>query len=209
MRLDRIDASGLHPGWRSVEVLVACDVTNPLTGPEGASAVYGPQKGADAQTVRMLDRALGRLAAVIERQYGLRVAELPGAGAAGGTGAGLVAFLNAKLVSGAALVVDASGFDQALAGAELVITGEGRADGQTVYGKAPGEVAKRANAAGVAVLLLAGSKGAGWESLLTKGIGSVVALAQEGDNLTELMHDARPALTRAAARAVKEMLARK
>ena len=209
MRLERIDASGLHPGWRSVEVLVACDVTNPLTGPEGASAVYGPQKGADPQTVRMLDRALGRLAAVIERQYGLRVAEIPGAGAAGGTGAGLMAFLNAKLVSGAALVVDASGFDKALAGAELVITGEGRADGQTVYGKAPGEVAKRANAGGVPVLLLAGSKGAGWESLLTQGIGSVVALAQEGDNLTELMQDARPALTRAAARAVKEMLARK
>jgi len=188
---------------------VACDVTNPLTGPEGASAVYGPQKGADAQTVRMLDRALARLAAVIERQYGKRVADIPGAGAAGGTGAGLMAFLDAKLVSGAALVVDASGFNEALTGAQLVITGEGRADGQTAYGKAPGEVARRAQAAGVPVVLLAGSKGVGWETLLQKGISSVVGLAQEGDNLTELMQEARPALTRAAARAVREMLARK
>jgi len=209
MRLERIDATGLDPDWRSVQVKVACDVTNPLTGPEGASAVYGPQKGADAQTVRMLDRALARLAAVIERQYGKRVADIPGAGAAGGTGAGLMAFLDAKLVSGAALVVDASGFNEALTGAQLVITGEGRADGQTAYGKAPGEVARRAQAAGVPVVLLAGSKGVGWETLLQKGISSVVGLAQEGDNLTELMQEARPALTRAAARAVREMLARK
>jgi glycerate kinase len=205
-RLDRIDDSSLNPGWRSMQVLVACDVTNPLTGPEGASAVYGPQKGADPVTVRLLDRALGHLADVIERQYGLRVADIPGAGAAGGTGAGLMAFLNAKLVSGAALVVDSSGFDQALTGAQLVITGEGRADNQTAYGKAPGEVARRAQAAGIPTVLLAGSKGAGWETLLTKGFSSVASLAQEGDNLQDLMHDARPALTRAAALAVRELL---
>jgi glycerate kinase len=103
-------------------------------------------------------------------------------------------------------VVDASGFDRALAGAQLVITGEGRADAQTAYGKAPGEVARRAQAAGVPTLLLAGTKGAGWETLLTKGFTSVAALAQEGDNLQDLMQDARPALTRAAALAVREML---
>ena len=205
-RLERIDDSGLHPGWRAVEVKVACDVTNPLTGPEGASAVYGPQKGADPVTVRLLDRALGRLAEVIERQYGKRVENIPGAGAAGGTGAGLMAFLDAKLVSGAALVVDASGFGQALQGAQLVITGEGRADGQTAYGKAPGEVARRAQAAGIPAVLIAGTKGAGWETLLTKGFSSVTTLGQEGDNLQDLMQDARPALTRAAALAVKELL---
>jgi glycerate kinase len=206
LRLERIDDSRLNPGWRSVQVMVACDVTNPLTGPEGASAIYGPQKGADPVTVRLLDRALARLAEVIERQYGKRVADIPGAGAAGGTGAGLMAFLDAKLISGAGLVVDASGFDRALAGAQLVITGEGRADAQTAYGKAPGEVARRAQAAGVPTLLLAGTKGAGWETLLTKGFTSVAALAQEGDNLQDLMQDARPALTRAAALAVREML---
>lgn len=206
IRLERIDDSKVSPGWRSVGVLVACDVTNPLTGPEGASAVYGPQKGADPITVRLLDRALGHLADVIERQYGKRVADIPGAGAAGGTGAGLMAFLDAKLTSGAALVVDASGFDLALKGAQLVITGEGRADNQTAYGKAPGEVARRAQAAGVPTVLIAGTKAAGWEDLLTKGFTSVTTLAQEGDNLQDLMHDARPALTRAAALAVKELL---
>jgi glycerate kinase len=208
LRLERIDASGLDPGWRSVQVMVACDVTNPLTGPEGASAVYGPQKGADPDTVGLLDRALGHLAEVIERQLGKRVAGIPGAGAAGGTGAGLMAFLDAKLVSGAALVVSASGFDRALAGAQLVITGEGRADGQTAYGKAPGEVARRARAAGVPTVLLAGTTGLGWETLLGQGVSSVMALAQEGDNLHDLMQDSRPALTRAAARAVREALAR-
>ena len=206
LRLERIDDSKLNPGWRSVQVRVACDVTNPLTGPEGASAVYGPQKGADPATVRLLDQALGRLAQVIEHQYGKRVADIPGAGAAGGTGAGLMAFLDAKLVSGAALVVDASGFDEALRGAQLVITGEGRADGQTAYGKAPGEVARRAQAAGIRTVLIAGTKGAGWEGLLTKGFSSVASLAQEGDNLQDLMQDARPALTRAAALAVRELL---
>ncbi|HEY5034252.1 MAG TPA: glycerate kinase [Candidatus Dormibacteraeota bacterium] len=206
LRLERIDDSKLNPGWRSVQVRVACDVTNPLTGPEGASAVYGPQKGADPATVRLLDQALDRLAQVIEHQYGKRVADIPGAGAAGGTGAGLMAFLDAKLVSGASLVVDASGFDEALPGAQLVITGEGRADGQTAYGKAPGEVARRAQAAGIPTVLIAGTKGAGWEALLTKGFSSVASLAQEGDNLQDLMQDARPALTRAAALAVRELL---
>ena len=206
LRLERIDDSKLNPGWRSVQVRVACDVTNPLTGPEGASAVYGPQKGADPATVRLLDQALDRLAQVIEHQYGKRVADIPGAGAAGGTGAGLMAFLDAKLVSGASLVVDASGFDEALPGAQLVITGEGRADGQTAHGKAPGEVARRAQAAGIPTVLIAGTKGAGWEALLTKGFSSVASLAQEGDNLQDLMQDARPALTRAAALAVRELL---
>ena len=209
LRLERIDDSGFDTAWRSVQVMVACDVTNPLTGPQGASAVYGPQKGADPEAVKLLDRALARLAEVIERQYGKRVADISGAGAAGGTGAGLMAFLDAKLVSGAALVVDASGLDKALVGARLVITGEGRVDGQTVDGKAPGEVARRAQAAGVPTLLMAGSKGPGWETLIGKGVSAVVALAQEGDNLQDLMQNARPALTRATARAVKEILATK
>src|SRR5437588_4699425 len=119
-RLAHIDPSGLDPGWDSVKVRVACDVTNPLTGPLGASAVYGPQKGADAAAVRELDAALGRFAEVIERDLGRRVDQVPGAGAAGGTGAGLVAFLGAELVPGAPLVVEAAGLDAKLAGADLV-----------------------------------------------------------------------------------------
>jgi glycerate 2-kinase len=208
--IERIDGAGLNPAWRSVKVKVACDVTNPLTGPEGASYVYGPQKGANPEAVRLLDRALAHLAEVIERDLGKRVADIPGAGAAGGAGAGLMAFLDATLAPGARLVLDASGFDRALDGTQLVITGEGRVDSQTAYGKAPGEVARRAQAAGVPTLLIAGSKEEGWEPLRSSGFSTVVLLAQdpglEGHNLQDLMQDAGPALTRAAARAVRELL---
>jgi len=197
-RLERIDSSGFDRAWQSVSVKVACDVTNPLTGPQGASAVYGPQKGADADAVRELDAALGRLAEVIERDLGKRVADIPGAGAAGGTGAGLVAFLDADLVPGARLVVDAAGLDTALRGADLVITGEGRVDEQTAYGKAPGEVARRAHAAGVPVLLLAGSKGAGWEALSALGVTSVVTVTEEGVNLQQALNEPERMLERAA-----------
>jgi glycerate kinase len=210
LRLDRIDGTGVDAAWRSVKVMVACDVTNPLLGPQGASYVYGPQKGADPQTVRRLDQALAHLAEVIERDCGKRVADIPGAGAAGGAGAGLIAFLDAQLLPGAALVVEASGFDRALVGARLVITGEGRVDAQTAYGKAPGEVARRAQAAGIPTLLIAGSKGEGWESLSSSGVSTVVTLAPGADpaghNLEDLMRDAGPALTRAAARACKDLL---
>jgi glycerate kinase len=209
-RLERIDSSGFDPGWRSISVMVACDVTNPLTGPQGASHVYGPQKGADEAAVLELDRALARLAEIVEREMGKEVAEIPGAGAAGGAGAGLIAFLGARLLPGAPLVVEASGFDEALAGARLVITGEGRVDAQTAYGKAPGEVARRARASGIPVLLLAGSRGPGWESLSSMGVDSIVTLAEDSDpgghNLQVLMHDAASDLTRAAARAVQELL---
>ena len=204
LRLDRIDGSGLDPGWHSVKLMVACDVTNPLTGPKGASYVYGPQKGADPVTVRQLDEALAHLADVFERELGKRVADIPGAGAAGGTGAGLIAFLDATLTPGAALVVATSGFDDALKGADLVITGEGRVDAQTAYGKAPGEVAKLAKAARIPVLLMAGSKGPGWEALGELGISSIATLDEVGDNLQQLMQDAGQMLTRATARACQE-----
>lgn len=197
-RLTRIDSSGFDRRWLSVKVNVACDVTNPLTGPRGASAVYGPQKGADPQAVRELDAALARFATVVERDLGKQVAEIPGAGAAGGLGAGLVAFLEAHLMPGAPLVVEAAGFDEKLAGADFVITGEGQVDEQTAYGKAPGEVAKRAKAAGVPVYLLAGSKGQGWEALKELGVNSVVTLREEGEDLQQAIRDADRLLSRAA-----------
>jgi glycerate kinase len=203
-RLDRIDPAGLDPRWHDVTVKVASDVTNPLTGPLGASSVYGPQKGASPEAVRELDAALATLAAVIEKDLGKRVAGVPGAGAAGGAGAGLIAFLDAALVPGAPLVVDASGFDDKLAGADLVITGEGMADAQTAYGKAPGEVAKRAQEARIPVLLIAGAKGPGWEALSHLGVTAVVTLDEEGHNLQQLLREAGPMLTRAAARACRE-----
>ena len=197
-RLERIDPSGFEPWMPAVRVEVACDVTNPLTGPRGASAVYGPQKGADEAAVRELDAALSHFAEVIERDLGKRVADVPGAGAAGGTGAGLIAFLDAKLVPGAPLIVSASGFDAKVRGVDLVFTGEGRVDEQTAYGKAPGEVAKRAHAAGVPVVLLAGSKGPGWEALKGLGVTLIVALTEDGEDMQQALRDPEGSLTRAA-----------
>ena len=210
--LHHIDAGRADPGWKAIELLVACDVTNPLLGPQGASHVYGPQKGADDAMVELLDRALANFAAVVERDLGKHVADVPGAGAAGGAGAGLIAFLDAKLVRGAPLIVQTAGLDQALKGADLVITGEGRVDAQTAFGKAPGEVARRAQAAGVPVLFLAGTRGPGWDSLDALGIREVATLDSEVEsgggpdpqNLAGLMQNADQALTRAAARAVAE-----
>jgi len=194
-RLARIEA-GRFTRWPQ-RLRVACDVDNPLVGPRGASHVYGPQKGADAQTVRALDAALGHLAEIVERDLGVDAATRPGAGAAGGTGYGMVVFLGAELVPGAPLVVEAAGLDARLEGADLVITGEGRVDAQTAYGKAPGEVAKRARRAGVPVLLLAGAKGEGWDALLEIGVDAVVGFGELGIARQEALSDAEGMLRRA------------
>ena len=146
-RLATIDLGGLDPGVAKAEVLVACDVDNPLTGPSGASAVFGPQKGATTDDVAHLDRCLGRFAAVTERDLGLGIREVPGAGAAGGLGAGLVAFLGAKLRPGFDLIAEALGLGARVRAADVVVTGEGRFDRGSLHGKAP-----------VGVLRLAGGK---------------------------------------------------
>jgi len=204
-RLTGIDGAGVDPGWQDVSVQVAVDVSNPLTGPEGASAVYGPQKGATPEIVGELDAALAHFAQVVERDLGRPVADLPGGGAAGGAGAGLVAFLGARLVRGAPLVVDASGFDQALHGAALVMSGEGRVDAQTAYGKGPAEVASRARRAGVPVVLLAGALGNGWESVLECGVSAVLPLAERPSTLEDMRRDAEGLVERAAERACHMM----
>jgi len=197
LRLARIDGSDVDPRWKNVKVRVACDVTNPLTGPQGASRVYGPQKGADEALVEVLDRALAHLAEVIKRELGKDVANVRGAGAAGGTGAGMIAFLGAELLPGAALVIDASGFDRELDGADLVITGEGRVDAQTAYGKAPGEIARRAKAAHVPVLLLAGAKGAGWQGLSDLGVTAFGTIVEDGTDLKQALNEPEGMLRRA------------
>jgi glycerate 2-kinase len=202
-RLDRIDASGVDPAWRDVDVEVAVDVTNPLTGPEGASAVYGPQKGATPEMVAELDAALGRFARVI----GGGIGDLAGAGAAGGAGAGLVYFLGARLRRGAPLVVDAAGLDAALAGARAVLTGEGRVDAQSAYGKGPVEVARRAARAGVEAVLIAGSRGPGWQAVLAEGVAFVETLSDTDDAAATAAAEARAAdlLRTAAARACRRL----
>jgi glycerate kinase len=202
-RLARVDGSGVDPGWRQVDVEVAVDVTNPLTGPHGATAVYGPQKGATAEMIAPLDAALGRFAEVV----GAEIAERPGAGAAGGAGAGLLYFLGARLVRGAPLVVDEAELDEKLPGARAVFTGEGRVDEQTAYGKGPVEVARRARAAGVPAVLIAGSLGEGWESVLDEGVTFVETLAVEGAEMSLAEMEARAAdlLRAAAARACRRL----
>jgi glycerate kinase len=199
-RLEHIDSSRVDPGWRRLDIKVACDVRNPLTGPEGATAVYGPQKGATPEMITLLDAALKRFAEVVRQDLGVDVDRLPGAGAAGGAGAGLFAFLGAELVPGAPLVVEASGLDKALDKAHLVFTGEGRVDAQTAYGKGPSEVARRAKSRGIPVVLLAGGLAKGWERVLDEGVTAVVPIAEGPATLEELQNEAEALLLRSAAR---------
>ncbi|MGH7608561.1 MAG: glycerate kinase family protein [Candidatus Dormibacteria bacterium] len=187
------------PGYaQRSRVVAACDVANPLLGPSGAAAVYAPQKGADAATVRRLERALERLARVADRDLGpSAAARRPGAGAAGGTGFGLLRFAGAELVPGARLVAEAVGLDQALEVCDLVITGEGRFDLQSLEGKATGEVVLRARARGLPCTVLAGS--AAPEALARlEGLGGDFRLAAKG-GIPEEGAEAAAQLTEAAA----------
>jgi glycerate kinase len=154
--LTAIDTRHVNPAVRVAHILVACDVDNPLIGPNGASTVYGPQKGAEPEEVRLLDRALARLADTIERDLGVDVRDLPGAGAAGGLGAGLVGFLGAELRAGVDIVMQAVSFDDRLAEADLVITGEGKLDAQSWHGKVVAGVIARAGRAHRDSLILCG-----------------------------------------------------
>ena len=189
-RLGAIDLTGLDRRLGEVEILVACDVDNPLTGPRGASAIYGPQKGATPAMVAELDAALGRFAERATLSTGRDVATRPGAGAAGGLGAGLLFFTPARLVPGVDLVLDAAHFDERVRGADLVLTGEGRTDQQTAMGKAPVGVARRARAHGVPVRVVSGSLGPGAELLLQHGIASVDGVAPPGMAVEEAMRRA-------------------
>lgn len=155
--LDGIDALGVAPALAFARVRVACDVTNPLLGERGAARVFGPQKGASPRDVEQLERGLAHLAEVWRREGLLGSVDEPGDGAAGGLGAGLRAFCRAELCRGADLVADLVGFDEALRGADLLVTGEGRTDVQTADGKLPAVLARRARAAGVRTVLLSGA----------------------------------------------------
>lgn len=155
-RIARIDTAKADELLRSVEITVMCDVTNPLYGPTGAAYVFAPQKGADAEKVKSLDAGLRHFGDVIRSQYGLDVSAMPGAGAAGGMGAGCVALLGGMIQSGIDAVLDVTGFDRQLEGADLVITGEGRIDSQSADGKVISGVARRTRAKGVPLIAIAG-----------------------------------------------------
>ena len=155
-RIARIDTAEADELLQSVEITVMCDVTNPLYGPTGAAYVFAPQKGADAEKVKSLDAGLRHFGDVIRSQYGLDVSAMPGAGAAGGMGAGCVALLGGTIQSGIDAVLDVTGFDRQLEGADLVITGEGRIDSQSADGKVVSGVARRTRAKGVPLIAIAG-----------------------------------------------------
>ncbi|MDS4031444.1 MAG: glycerate kinase [Candidatus Contendobacter sp.] len=172
----RIDSGGLDSRLAGVRVEAICDVDNPLLGERGAAWVYGPQKGATPAQVRELDAGLANLAAVIEHDLGLDVRDLPGAGAAGGLGAGLRALLGAELRRGVDVVLDLVGLNEHLRGADLVLTAEGRIDAQTAFGKAPAGVAERAKARGVPCIAIAGDIGDGSELLHALGVRAIFSL---------------------------------
>ena len=207
-RLSRIDMSGLRMGLMGVTITAATDVVNPLCGPTGASAVYGPQKGASRRTVDSLDAALERFSRVVERSLGIDVKDVPRAGAAGGLGAGLIAFANARVESGVDLVCRVLGLSRLMEGADLVITGEGRADGSTAYDKAPVGVARVAKASGVkTVVLVAGSLGRGYEELYRHGIDAVVPILNRPMSFEESLTRSRDLLAEATERTMRLLLA--
>lgn len=205
-RLARIHVGGVHANWNEAKVEVACDVSNPLTGPNGASAIYGPQKGATPEMVAELDYALRRFAEIVRRDLGVDVEHIPGAGAAGGLGAGLVAFTGAELKPGAELVMAALEFDARLESANLVITGEGRVDSQTArFGKGPAAVARHARNAGIPVVAIGGSIAD--EKELALLFDAVEATIVEPRSLEEALANARELLVRASARIMRALLA--
>jgi len=202
-RLARIDTGGLvfPPG---VELVIASDVTNPLLGPQGASHVYGPQKGADAAQVAELDAALANYARILQRDLGVDVADLPGAGAAGGLGAGLMAFLGARMQSGIDLVLDTVRFDDHLRGADWVLTGEGRIDSQTLQGKTIAGVLRRCRAANVPVIAFGGSvDDAASDALAAQGLVAAFPIVPGPMSLEEAMRNGNSLLTSAVARVAR------
>jgi len=196
-RLAHIDAANLDRRLKSVNVTAASDVQNPLLGPNGASIVYGPQKGASAEITAELDAALANYAAVIKRDFGTDIAELPGAGSAGGLGAGLVAFLGADIQPGIDIVAAVVRLRERLEGADLLITGEGRLDGQTRWGKAVAGVLAIAAEARVPAIIVPGSMGPGWESVASQA--AIVEATEPGG-------DPAKRLSAATERAVRRWL---
>ena len=226
--LESIDLQGLDTRLKNTRLRGATDVLNPLCGPQGATMVYGPQKGATPEMLEQLDAALEHYAqvvlrdlatdvsktpgaeatdvteGVVRRQPAVDISKIPGAGAAGGTGAGLVALLGGELVSGADLICDAMGLNHYLADADLVFTGEGQMDGQTIFNKAPFVVTRRARSWGVPVIAIAGTLGPGYEGVLEYGIEAVEVAAPSEMVLEDAMANAYDLVRDAAERAMLE-----
>ena len=197
-RLARIDMSGFKYPADNIKIEVACDINNPLCGRLGASAVYGPQKEATPAMVKELDAALKNYAGVVKKDLGKDIAGKPGTGAAGGLGFALAAFLNARLRSGIDMVLDAADFEKNIADADLIITGEGRIDKQTAYGKTIGGVIKRAGKYHVPVIALAGSYKGSLAALKKTGLTEVFSILNNSMTLEYAMQHAYELLVQLA-----------
>ena len=174
--ISRVDVSGLCEELRGVEIVTMCDIDNPLCGENGASAIFGPQKGADADMVRRLDDGLAHLAEVVSRDLGKEVRELPGAGAAGGMGAGMVAFFSSRLQMGIETVLETVRFDEQVQDADLVLTGEGKIDGQSLRGKVVIGVARHTKRFGVPLVAIVGDIGDNIEAAYEEGVTGVFSI---------------------------------
>lgn len=188
-RLAHIDVSGLDPRLQEVQFIVACDVTNPLCGANGASRVFGPQKGATPEMVQLLDANLSHYADVVNQQLHKDIRDVPGAGAAGGLGAGLLIFTQAILRKGIEIVIEYTGLREKLVHADIVFTGEGGIDFQTKFGKTPYGVAQAAKKTGKPVIAVAGYVGEGIETLYTEGIDAVFGIVPGAAELDQLLRE--------------------
>ncbi|MFT9267574.1 glycerate kinase [Oenococcus sp.] len=198
--LDHIDVRQIDPLVSATHIRIASDVTNPLVGPNGSAFVFGPQKGANPQMVHLLDKNLRHYAAVVQRDLGKDLAAYPGAGAAGGLGAGLLAFTNASMAKGIEIVVETTDFKKRVENADLVITGEGSIDFQTQYGKTPIGVAQAAKAVSpqTTIIALAGHVGQGIDPLYKLGIDAVFSILPGVQTLPEAIEKAASNLSRTA-----------
>jgi len=204
-KIARADTSGLISSLASGDATVEAifDASNPLLGPSGAARVYAPQKGASPDEVELLETGMRNIADVIERDFGIDVRNLPGAGAAGGLGTGLVAFAGAKLGPGADAVFDIIGLETKMSGAGLVITAEGRLDTQSAHGKAPGAVARLAKRLGVPCIALAGDVSIPEEELARLGVAKAYSIRPDGMPLADSMRRSRELIQSAAERALR------
>ena len=193
-KIDKIDISGIDTRIKNAEFLAACDVDNPLCGDKGASAVYGPQKGASADDVILLDKGLEHFAQLVKQQLNLDIKDVAGAGAAGGLGAGALIFLQAQLQRGIEIVTQTTNLAGKMAGADLVITGEGKIDSQTAFGKTPFGVAQLAKKRNIPVVAIAGSLGDGYQTLYDKGFDEIYSIMDKSMSLQEAMDNTKELL---------------
>ncbi|MCL2656368.1 MAG: glycerate kinase [Betaproteobacteria bacterium] len=205
-RVTRIELSSLLPELKTAEIRVICDVTNPLLGEDGATRIYGPQKGASAEMLERLEAGMENYARVFARQLGINIATLPGAGAAGGAGAAFGGVLGARLYPGIDTVLDAVGFDALIADADLVVTGEGRLDGQSVrFGKGVAGIARRCKERNVPLAILVGSLGEGWEGIHDIADCSVMTAVNRPMDIEQAMNEAERLISQAADRMFRFM----